>query len=180
MHRWIPWSSALLSHGSHESYFFRVIQHVLCFLFRSLTSSSGATNTWRKGLRRRLKRFVFCQMCLFRNTEYHNSTASKFMSILVQFRFSIISAYGTDSVQISLQDWVSMFALWQLLLFLKGFTESERNKLAMLTGILLANGNLSASILSSLFNENLVKEGAFLCASWACLVVFFLVLQIRR
>uniref|UniRef100_A0AAY4DZG5 W2 domain-containing protein n=1 Tax=Denticeps clupeoides TaxID=299321 RepID=A0AAY4DZG5_9TELE len=46
-----------------------------------------------------------------------------------------------------------------LLLFLKGFTESERNKLAMLTGILLANGNISASILSSLFNENLVKEG---------------------
>lgn len=29
----------------------------------------------------------------------------------------------------------------------------------MLTGILLANGNISASILSSLFNENLVKEG---------------------
>lgn len=46
-----------------------------------------------------------------------------------------------------------------MLLFLKGFTESERNKLAMLTGILLANGNLSASILNSLFNENLVKEG---------------------
>ncbi|KAG7274423.1 hypothetical protein CRUP_023896 [Coryphaenoides rupestris] len=47
----------------------------------------------------------------------------------------------------------------KLLLFLKGFTESERNKLAMLTGILLANGNISAAILSSLFNENLVKEG---------------------
>ncbi|XP_068612692.1 eIF5-mimic protein 2-A-like isoform X2 [Brachionichthys hirsutus] len=47
----------------------------------------------------------------------------------------------------------------QLLLFLKGFNESERNKLAMLTGILLANGNISASILNSLFNENLVKEG---------------------
>ncbi|CAL8370814.1 basic leucine zipper and W2 domain-containing protein 1-A [Gadus morhua] len=47
----------------------------------------------------------------------------------------------------------------KLLLFLKGFTESERNKLAMLTGILLANGNISAHILSSLFNENLVKEG---------------------
>ncbi|XP_042350932.1 basic leucine zipper and W2 domain-containing protein 1-A [Plectropomus leopardus] len=47
----------------------------------------------------------------------------------------------------------------KLLLFLKGFTESERNKLAMLTGILLANNNLSAAILSSLFNENLVKEG---------------------
>uniref|UniRef100_A0A672QS49 Basic leucine zipper and W2 domain-containing protein 1-A-like n=1 Tax=Sinocyclocheilus grahami TaxID=75366 RepID=A0A672QS49_SINGR len=51
------------------------------------------------------------------------------------------------------------FFFFQLLLFLKGFTESERNKLAMLTGILLANGNISASILSSLFNENLVKEG---------------------
>uniref|UniRef100_A0A3P9CGP3 Basic leucine zipper and W2 domains 1a n=2 Tax=Haplochromini TaxID=319058 RepID=A0A3P9CGP3_9CICH len=47
----------------------------------------------------------------------------------------------------------------KLLLFLKGFTESERNKLAMLTGILLANGSISASILNSLFNENLVKEG---------------------
>lgn len=63
----------------------------------------------------------------------------------------------------------------QLLLFLKGFTESERNKLAMLTGILLANGNLSASILSSLFNENLVKEGTFFSALEACLVVLFVV-----
>ncbi|MEQ2239847.1 Basic leucine zipper and W2 domain-containing protein 1-A [Ilyodon furcidens] len=51
----------------------------------------------------------------------------------------------------------------KLLLFLKGFTESERNKLAMLTGILLANGNISASILSSLFNENVVKEGVSAC-----------------
>lgn len=33
----------------------------------------------------------------------------------------------------------------------------------MLTGILLANGNISASILSSLFNENLVKEGNEKC-----------------
>lgn len=33
----------------------------------------------------------------------------------------------------------------------------------MLTGILLANGNLSASILNSLFNENLVKEGEDVC-----------------
>lgn len=37
--------------------------------------------------------------------------------------------------------------------------ESERNKLAMLTGVLLANGTLNASILNSLYNENLVKEG---------------------
>lgn len=47
----------------------------------------------------------------------------------------------------------------KLLLFLKGFTESERKKLGMLTGILLANCDISASTLNSLFNENLVKEG---------------------
>uniref|UniRef100_M4A7X2 Basic leucine zipper and W2 domains 1a n=1 Tax=Xiphophorus maculatus TaxID=8083 RepID=M4A7X2_XIPMA len=57
------------------------------------------------------------------------------------------------------EDLETMQAYAQLLLFLKGFTESERNKLAMLTGILLANGSISASILSSLYNENLVKEG---------------------
>ncbi|KAK1335980.1 hypothetical protein QTO34_003780 [Cnephaeus nilssonii] len=47
----------------------------------------------------------------------------------------------------------------KLLLFLKGFLESERKKLAMLTGVLLANGTLKTSILNSLYNENLVKEG---------------------
>uniref|UniRef100_A0A3P8UTZ4 Basic leucine zipper and W2 domains 1a n=1 Tax=Cynoglossus semilaevis TaxID=244447 RepID=A0A3P8UTZ4_CYNSE len=57
------------------------------------------------------------------------------------------------------EDLETMQAYAQLLLFLKGFTESERNKLAMLTGILLANGDISASILTSLYNENLVKEG---------------------
>lgn len=67
--------------------------------------------------------------------------------------------------QFRLRVCVYAFSLWQLLLFLKGFTESERNKLAMLTGILLANGNLSAAILSSLFNENLVKEGTYFSAS---------------
>lgn len=75
--------------------------------------------------------------------------------------------------QFSLQDCVYMFAFLQLLLFLKGFTESERNKLAMLTGILLANGNISASILSSLFNENLVKEGTCFSPSWARLPLLF-------
>lgn len=67
----------------------------------------------------------------------------------------------SDSIQPT--NCVHMFNVWQLLLFLKGFTESERNKLAMLTGILLANSNVSASILSSLFNENLVKEGMQFC-----------------
>lgn len=47
----------------------------------------------------------------------------------------------------------------KLLLFLKGFTESEQTKLAMLTGVLLANGTLPPPILTSLFSDNLVKEG---------------------
>uniref|UniRef100_A0A673G3Q9 eIF5-mimic protein 1 n=1 Tax=Sinocyclocheilus rhinocerous TaxID=307959 RepID=A0A673G3Q9_9TELE len=47
----------------------------------------------------------------------------------------------------------------KLLLFLKAFTESEQTKLAMLTGILLANGTLLPPILTSLFSDNLVKEG---------------------
>ncbi|RXN22259.1 histone-binding RBBP4 [Labeo rohita] len=47
----------------------------------------------------------------------------------------------------------------KLLLFLKAFTESEQTKLAMLTGILLANGTLPPPILTSLFSDNLVKEG---------------------
>lgn len=50
----------------------------------------------------------------------------------------------------------------QLLLFLKAFTETEQTKLAMLSGILLANGTLPATILTSLFTDNIVKEGNFL------------------
>lgn len=105
----------------------------MLFIVSSLTSSSGATSIWRKDSRRRLKRFDYLSN-IFINISHNNVNA-----------------------QVNLQD--CLFALGQLLLFLKGFTESERNKLAMLTGILLANGNLSAAILSSLFNENLVKEG---------------------
>ncbi|KAJ8367665.1 hypothetical protein AAFF_G00313650 [Aldrovandia affinis] len=53
----------------------------------------------------------------------------------------------------------------KLLLFLKAFSESERTKLAMLTGILLANGTLPSAILTSLFSDNIVKEG--IAASFA-------------
>ncbi|KAG8544465.1 hypothetical protein GDO81_022447 [Engystomops pustulosus] len=49
--------------------------------------------------------------------------------------------------------------LLYLLLFLKAFSEAERTKLAVLTGILLAGGTLPATILTSLFTENIVKEG---------------------
>ncbi|KAK3712999.1 hypothetical protein QZH41_014107 [Actinostola sp. cb2023] len=47
----------------------------------------------------------------------------------------------------------------KILLFLKGFTEAQRNKLAITTGIVLANGMAPAMALNSLFNEQLLKEG---------------------
>jgi len=47
----------------------------------------------------------------------------------------------------------------KILLFLKGFTEAHRNKLAITTGIVLANGMAPATALNSLFNEQLLKEG---------------------
>nr|KAF6319206.1 basic leucine zipper and W2 domains 2 [Myotis myotis] len=56
-------------------------------------------------------------------------------------------------------------AMKKLLLFLKAFTETEQTKLAMLSGILLGNGTLPPTILTSLFTDNLVKEG--IAASFA-------------
>ncbi|KAG8139057.1 hypothetical protein E2320_001834, partial [Naja naja] len=56
-------------------------------------------------------------------------------------------------------------AIKKLLLFLKAFSETEQAKLAILTGILLANGILPATILTSLFTESIVKEG--IAASFA-------------
>ena len=35
-----------------------------------------------------------------------------------------------------------VFLFFQILLFLKGFTEDQRNKLAIVTGIILANGEV--------------------------------------
>ncbi|KAK2921441.1 eIF5-mimic protein 1 [Channa argus] len=47
----------------------------------------------------------------------------------------------------------------KLLLFLKAFSDSEQTKLAVLTGILLANSTLPPPIITSLFNDSVVKEG---------------------
>ncbi|GFO00381.1 basic leucine zipper and w2 domain-containing protein 1 [Plakobranchus ocellatus] len=49
--------------------------------------------------------------------------------------------------------------LKKILLFQKGFSEEEREKLAKITGIILANGLCTPRILSSLFEDHLVKEG---------------------
>uniref|UniRef100_A0A4W4G809 eIF5-mimic protein 1 n=1 Tax=Electrophorus electricus TaxID=8005 RepID=A0A4W4G809_ELEEL len=63
------------------------------------------------------------------------------------------------------EDHAAVHSYAQLLLFLKAFSESEQTKLAMLTGILLATGTLPPPILTSLFSDNIVKEG--IAASFA-------------
>ncbi|XP_031564656.1 basic leucine zipper and W2 domain-containing protein 1-like [Actinia tenebrosa] len=47
----------------------------------------------------------------------------------------------------------------KILLFLKGFSEAQRKKLAIAAGIILANGMSPATTLNSLFNDQLIKEG---------------------
>jgi len=49
--------------------------------------------------------------------------------------------------------------LKKILMFQKGFTAEEREKLATITGIILANGLCTTNILLSLFEDHLVKEG---------------------
>ena len=49
--------------------------------------------------------------------------------------------------------------LFQLILFLKGYNESNQRKLAIITGVFLATGFCSAKVLSSLFEDHLVKDG---------------------
>uniref|UniRef100_A0A646QFT5 LeuZipperW2 n=1 Tax=Hemiscolopendra marginata TaxID=943146 RepID=A0A646QFT5_9MYRI len=47
----------------------------------------------------------------------------------------------------------------KVLVFLKGFGETERHKLAIIGAQLLANGLITAAVLNSLFQEHLVKDG---------------------
>ncbi|ESO96404.1 hypothetical protein LOTGIDRAFT_115834 [Lottia gigantea] len=49
--------------------------------------------------------------------------------------------------------------LRKLLVFLKSFKEDERRKLAITTGLILANSLCSAKILDGLYEEHLAKEG---------------------
>ena len=46
-------------------------------------------------------------------------------------------------------------------MFLKGFKEDEQKKLAIEVGIILANGNCKAQVLSCVFEDHLVKEGRY-------------------
>ncbi|GAB1597923.1 basic leucine zipper and W2 domain-containing protein 1-like [Argonauta hians] len=49
--------------------------------------------------------------------------------------------------------------LQKILIYLKAYSDEERCKLAIITGLFLANGLCSAKILSSLFEQHVVKEG---------------------
>jgi len=56
----------------------------------------------------------------------------------------------------------------KILKFLKGFTVEERTRLAVYTGLVLAEGLVAGTILTSLLNENLVKEGLALTFLTKC------------
>ena len=64
--------------------------------------------------------------------------------------------------------------LKKLIMFLKGFSEEERHKLATVMGICLSNNLGNPECLSALFEEHLVKEGEQLndifCAYVDCLL----------
>lgn len=47
----------------------------------------------------------------------------------------------------------------KLLVFLKGFSEVEQNKLAIILGIIFANGFAKATVLGAIFEDHLVKDG---------------------
>lgn len=74
---------------------------------------------------------------------------------------------------ISLNSWyyteISNYSVcvFQLLVFLKGFKENEQQKLAIILGIIFANGFCKPQVLTALFEDHLVKEGnsslAFYC-----------------
>ncbi len=49
-------------------------------------------------------------------------------------------------------------------MFLKGFTQEERNKLAMICGLFLAQGDIKADCLKGLLSDHLVKDGK--CRIW--------------
>lgn len=47
----------------------------------------------------------------------------------------------------------------KVLIFIKGFTPSERLKLARMTGLWIGNGSVPPTVLNVLINEHLVKDG---------------------
>ena len=52
-----------------------------------------------------------------------------------------------------------VFDVWQVLQFLKGFTDEQRHKLALYTGLVISGGIAPASALCKLLSEHLVKPG---------------------
>lgn len=77
-----------------------------------------------------------------------------FVSSSLQVFFKLIRRY--KYLEKPFQD-----ELTKLILFLRGFQEEEREKLAITYGIILASGLGNAACLSSLFEDHLVKDGEY-------------------
>jgi hypothetical protein len=85
--------------------------------------------------------------CLFHSKNDHKDLRSFY-----EVFFKLIRRY--KYLEKSFQD-----ELKKLILFLKGFTSEEREKLAVTYGIFLASGLGNAACLSALFEDHLVKDG---------------------
>ncbi|XP_005100739.1 basic leucine zipper and W2 domain-containing protein 1 [Aplysia californica] len=86
-------------------------------------------------------------ICVFRwdgDTEQLRSFYAVFYKLIRRYKY-LEKAFEDD--------------LKKILMFQKGFTPEEREKLATVTGIILANGLCTPRILLSLFEDHLVKEG---------------------
>ncbi|XP_071789299.1 eIF5-mimic protein 2-A-like [Asterias amurensis] len=91
---------------------------------------------------------ALCEFCLFsaeENIEAIKGVATVFQRLTRRYRY-LGKKLEDDQMK-------------KILSFLKSFSPSERNKLAMFTGLFLSTGEKPANCLESLFQETLVKEG---------------------
>lgn len=91
MPRWISFHFCLIFTNHREV---NNQNNWVCVSFRSLTSLSGVTNTWRKDFRRSLKRFAFAKGIF---TETHSNfpgQVSEFMTMLFQLKCQQINMFN--------------------------------------------------------------------------------------
>jgi len=87
----------------------------------------------------------FCLFSAEENIESIKGVAMVFQKLTRRYRY-LAKKFEDDQMK-------------KILSFLKSFTLSYRNKLAMFTGFMLSTGEIPADCLESLLNETLVKEG---------------------
>lgn len=87
------------------------------------------------------------QLCVF-HAEENVETLKAFYEVFYKLirRYKYLERSFEDELQ-------------KILIYLKAYSDEERRKLAIITGLFLANGLCSAKILTSLFEQHVAKEG---------------------